>query len=112
MLCPSMSVFFQKFAKCRELLSSWSRKKFKNAAVEIRKLEARLVELLNAPILDRVSEDISIIMKKIKGAWKREEQFWWARSHVKWIKDGDKNSIAPGPDGIPGSFYQKNLGIL
>lgn len=49
-VCGSfMFIFNQKLNACKDALLNWSKAKFKNAAIIIKELEAKLVDFINEP---------------------------------------------------------------
>lgn len=87
-----MYIFDKKFSACKTNLANWSRRKFKNAATTIKNLETKLIELINEPASTTNSQEIDLVKEAIAATKRREEMFWWARSQIKWLNYGDKNS--------------------
>ncbi|KAK4268200.1 hypothetical protein QN277_024886 [Acacia crassicarpa] len=84
--------FLSNLKNCRRNLILWSKREFPNSAKRIDLLKARMAELA---LQDR-SHNISKEMLEVKGELDRllemEEQYWWQRSRINWLRAGDKNS--------------------
>lgn len=82
----------EKVKNCKRNLSSWDRKTFKNAAVDIQKLKLKLQNLLNNNGSYSNCDEIKRIRVEIDGPWRQEEMYWGQCSRLKWLEYGDRNS--------------------
>ncbi|KAF7807038.1 uncharacterized protein G2W53_039199 [Senna tora] len=75
-----------------ESLTDWSKRKFKRADLQIKKLKAEVQHLQNSRSDAAGVEKMAKCKEKIDVLWKQEEAYWHARAKVKWLQCGDKNS--------------------
>ncbi|KAF7842396.1 reverse transcriptase [Senna tora] len=77
---------------CRKALIEWSKVEFPNNRKKIERLLKELTEC-DTGILSNVQRGRSMqILAEIEDFWHKEEVYWWQRSRVAWLKNGDRNS--------------------
>lgn len=82
----------KKLKTCKNGLLEWSRAFFPNSAKEIEKVMQKLVELQNVVLTKEVKNQIKECEEQLEVLWKRDEQFWFQRSIIKWLIRGDRNT--------------------
>jgi hypothetical protein len=70
-------------------LHEWSRVKFGGVNVEIQKLRSQLEELMH---MNADRQEIRKITDRMNELLYREEMMWLQRSHLTWLKEGDRNT--------------------
>lgn len=73
-------------------LSNWNSSKYRRADVEISTLKKKLIQLENRAASRENIQEIKQCKNRINTLWEREELFWKARSRLKWLRSGDRNS--------------------
>lgn len=73
-------------------LSVWSHRTFKRAGRQINFLKKEIRRLQNVNATAEVLSRLSSHKKELDDLWKQEELYWRARSRVKWLNNGDRNS--------------------
>lgn len=81
-----------KISHVSKALEDWSNKNFKKANVEIRKQKKQLQQLCNLPVSEETLMEQRKCRLEIERLWEQEEKYWRARSRVKWLTSGDRNS--------------------
>ncbi|KAJ1376738.1 hypothetical protein SESBI_49621 [Sesbania bispinosa] len=71
----SWNSFLKNTRRCRRAISTWQKATFKNAAKEIAKLKARLLEIQNGYRGDEDWEEMQEIRTRLSRLWKQEEQY-------------------------------------
>ncbi|KAJ1389307.1 hypothetical protein SESBI_38369 [Sesbania bispinosa] len=70
---------------CKRTIVNWHKQTFLNAAKEIPKLKAKLLQLENAAKKDDKLEEIKNIKKQLNAIWQQEENYWGQRSRMKRV---------------------------
>ncbi|XP_021771837.1 uncharacterized protein LOC110735976 [Chenopodium quinoa] len=73
-------------------LKSWSSRKFKGVEVQIEKLEKDLKEAQGEVVSDESLAKCADIEKQLEDLFDKKEAYWYLRSRVSEIKDGDRNT--------------------
>lgn len=81
-----------KLEKVKKGLISWSRKTFKRADKQINYIKNEINKLQNRRWDPSTLLRMSSLKKNLDDLWKQEEMFWKARSKIKWLNHGDRNS--------------------
>ena len=84
--------FLTRLSQCKEALWRWSKKEFPNYRRRLEFLKSQLVELMQSDRTSDISKMIVDIKTEIEATIDKEEQYWWQRSRIEWLKAGDKNS--------------------
>ncbi|KAI5349016.1 hypothetical protein L3X38_001903 [Prunus dulcis] len=85
-----MSQWQKNLHTCRNHLTDWSKRKFKNNKIEIDSLVDQLNLMQHS--WEENTENISRIKTKLNDLWRKEECYWQQRSRIKWLQNGDSNT--------------------
>lgn len=72
-------------------LVEWSRTKFNALHNQVREVEDQLKELQRCSI-DGSGDDVIALEEKLDDLLEKQEAYWYLRSRVAELKDGDKNT--------------------
>lgn len=88
---PGMHIT-EKTSRVSRDLELWNKSTFKRADLQIKKLKKKLLKLENSAVSDNRLVELRDRRNQIDRLWEQEELFWKARSRLKWLKGGDRNT--------------------
>ncbi|KAI5352666.1 hypothetical protein L3X38_005557 [Prunus dulcis] len=91
-----MSQWQKNLHTCRNHLTDWSKRKFKNNKIEIDSLVDQLNLMQHS--WEENTENISRIKTKLNDLWRKEECYWQQRSRIKWLQNGDSRRLSKEGD--------------
>ncbi|XP_028798620.1 uncharacterized protein LOC114754051 [Neltuma alba] len=87
-----VEVLIDRLDECRKVLLKWSRETFPNARRQVEQLTQKLKECTSGSLNEQSRAEAESLIQQIEEAWDREEKYWWQRSRVNWLQDGDRNT--------------------
>ena len=96
---PKGSVMFKFHHRLKYLkgkIRSWNKNSFGNIFLEKRRLEEKLQTLQEEVMLRGYTEELKLeeekLIRDLDQRERQEETYWWQKTRIKWVKDGDKNT--------------------
>lgn len=91
-----MFQFFKKLQHVKAQIKAWNKHVFKNIFSKKEAVDKKISDLNDHIIYHGIDSNIYYKQKHLQGVWeelcKREEEYWWHKSHELWLKEGDKNT--------------------
>ncbi|XP_051212082.1 uncharacterized protein [Lolium perenne] len=140
--CSNLSDLVKKLNTTRNHMHSWSKETFGSVTKNINRLRNKIKSLWKKPRSAWREAAIRQATAELDEILHREEMMSRQRSRVTWLQEGDRNTNpispemnlalcreftdeeigdalfqigpikAPGPDGLPGRFFQRNWAIM
>ncbi|KAF7136176.1 hypothetical protein RHSIM_Rhsim08G0187900 [Rhododendron simsii] len=85
----------KKLRGCKERLKNWHRVNFEDMRLQIAILKDKLEEVQRKQEMGFNSDlyiEKKILVTKLADLWQKASMFWHQRSHVDWLRMGDRNS--------------------
>ena len=93
---PNMWSFQQNLKALKSKIKKWNKEEFGNIFQEKRRLEIRLHEIqtigLDEGYSQALIEEERLVENQLEECEKQEELFWWQKSRIKWLHEGEKNT--------------------
>ena len=88
-LPPDASIM-EHISSCRKALDEWWRQHNLNSAKQVEELKEKVECMYSND--DATTEEIAEALKGLSDALKAEEMFWYQKSMVFWLREGDRNT--------------------
>lgn len=80
----------RKLKESRAQISKWRRKNNTNSAKRIKELKMIIDKAHTDPSIS--IDHINLLRRELDTEYKNEEKFWYQKSRVQWLKEGDRNT--------------------